>query len=223
MSKQTLKAILALGALAAVLISIILARPAPTPTPGPVPPLACIPPPSPYYASSANVEIALTESIKVLKAQASPNVLDVIPKDARGLEMIGFLSCRAREQGLIGSAQELNEYTELLGRLHSGKAINPFVRHHGKLANLERHLRTTPDDTFSVLLNDPRGILARFDVDELAARDWQSWFKKFCARYSGCIACSPDGDAIKETVSLSATDRMNEIEQEGKKVVACSR
>ena len=211
------------AALAAVVVVVYFAVPRPAPTPVPAPPLACVPPPIPFFASSANVEIALTESIKVLKAQANPNVLDVIPKNARGLEMIGFLSCRAREQGLIKTAQELNEYTELLGRVQTGRVIQPFVRHLGSLALLEKHLRTTPDDKFSLSLSDPKGVLARFDVDELAAQDWQSWFRKFCKHYSGCIACSPDGDAIKEDIKVSATAGMAEIDRDGKMVVACTR
>lgn len=223
MSTRLVKIIVPIVSLVAVVTIIYFAVPKPALTPVAVPPLACVPPPNPFFASAANVEVALTESIKVFKAQASPSVLDVIPKDARGLEMIGFLSCRAREQGLIKSAQELFEYTELLGRLQAGKTIEPFVRHLGSLDLLEKHLRTTPADSFSLLLSDPRGVLVRFDVDELAARDWPSWFRKFCTRYSNCLACSPDGDAIRDKITVSATDSLNEIERDGKRVVACAR
>jgi hypothetical protein len=222
MVARMIKIIVPVVALLTIVVLVYLARPKPASVPAPVPQLACTPPPSPFFASTANVEVALTESIKVLKAQASPSVLDVIPKDARGLEMIGFLTCRAREQGLIKSAPELNEYTELLGRLQSGRPVEPFVRHFGSLASLEKHLRTAPADNFSLLLSDTRGLLPRFEIDELAARDWQSWFKKFCSRYTGCLTCSPEGDALRESVTVSATEALKEVTLNDKKVVACT-
>lgn len=210
-------------AIVGVVAIVYLAMPKPAPTPTPSPPLACVPPANPFFASAANVEIALTQTIKVLKAQALPKVLDVIPASARGLEMIGFLTCRAREQGLITSATELKEYTELLGRIQAGSPIAPYVRHHGELANLEKHLRTTPEDNFSLILNDSKGLLARLEVDELAARDWPSWFRNFCVRYSACAVCSPSVEKITDNITLSATDKLMEVTSGSKPVVSCAR
>ena len=223
MSSHWIKVVVPLAALLAVVVVIYFTVPKPSP---PIPsagqPLTCIQPPGPFFASAANIEVALTESIKVLKAQAVPKVLDVIPQDARTLEMIGFLSCKAREQNLIKSSAELFEYTKLLGDIQAGKSIAPYVRHLGSLANLEKHLRTTPTDNFALLLSDTRGLLNRLDVDELAARDWPSWFGKFCTRYSGCLVCSPEGDAIRDKVTVSAAAKLKEVEFEGKRSVKCT-
>lgn len=218
-----LKLVVPVLAIVGVVVIVYFALPKPAPTPAPSPPLVCVPPPNPFFASAANIEVALTETIKVLKAQALPKVLDVIPVNARGLEMIGFLTCRAKEQGLITSATELKEYTELLGRIQTGNPIQPYVRHHGELANLEKHLRTTPADNFSLTLTDSKGLLARLEVDELAAKDWPSWFRKFCVRYSACAVCSPSGDKITDSITLSATDKLIEVTSASRPVVSCVR
>jgi hypothetical protein len=150
------------------------------------------------------------------------DAVHAIPQHARTLEMIGFLSCLAREQNLIQSKADLIEYTRLLGDFHAGKSISPYVRHLGSLANLEKHLRTTPTDNFTLLLSDTRGLLGRLDIDELSARDWPSWFGKFCEHYRGCLVCNPPGDTIKDRVTVSATENLKEVEFEGKKSVKCA-
>lgn len=222
MSTPYLKIIVPLASLLVVAVVVYLAVPIQAPSPQPQhQPEACIPPPNPFFASSANIEVALTETIKVLKAQAAPRVLDVIPQEARTLEMIGFLTCKAKAQNLIKTAPELLEYTKLLGDIQAGKSLAPRVRHFGSLANLERQLRTTPADNFSLVLSDQTGLLARLSVEELHARDWPSWFKEFCVRYSGCLTCSPEANAISTRVTVTVAGKLEE--QQGGESTRCGK
>lgn len=222
MTNRYIKIAVPLASLAAIALVVHLAIPTQSPNTQPSQlPEACIPPPNPFFASAANIEVALTETIKVLKAQATPKVLDVIPQDARTLEMIGFLTCKAKAQNLIKTAPELLEYTRLLGDIQAGKSLAPRVRHFGSLSNLERHLRTTPADNFNLVLSDQSGRLARLTVDELHATDWPSWFKEFCLRYSGCLACTPKANAISTRVTVTVAGELEE--QKGGEATRCGK
>lgn len=222
MSTRYIKLVVSLATLAVVVVIVYLAVPTPAPRSLPSPSQGCVPLASPFFASAANVEVALTETMKVLKARADPRVLDVIPKEARTLEMIGFLTCKAKEQDLIKTAPELIEYTRLLGDIQAGKPIAPRVRHFGSLANLEKHLRTTPADNFSLVLRDQSGLLQRLDVEELHAKDWTSWFREFCMRYSGCLVCNPEARDISNRVAVSIAGKLEAKQGDNSGPTSCA-
>lgn len=173
------------------------------PSPGPT---DCPRPPSPFFATKPNVEISLTETIKLLKGNAEPTVIDVIPKEARGIEMIAFLACEAKRTGAIKASEEYLEYVKLLGDISAGKLIQKYVRHDGRIGDLVKHFNKSAGD-FTLVVDGNDSQLADLRTPVIAAETWPLWFQKFCSQYVNCIKCSPSSN-IGKTISLSLTGNL---------------
>ena len=181
----------------------------------------CGSPPGPFYGSAVNVDIALKKTLAVFKGSAEPKVIDVIPSEARTLEMIGYLSCKAQKSGLISTNEELREYTALLGDIARGNPIKHYVRHFGTLLSLQNHLRKSQEVNFSLVLDSSTPSLQEFWVDEISAKTWPIWFQKMCSQYSTCLECEPSGKNIKTQLSIRGTSNLKEIKIEGATYFGC--
>jgi len=182
----------------------------------------CGHPPGPFYGNSVNVDLALKNTFAVLRGNADPKVIDVIPPEARTLEMIGYLSCKAQKSGLISTNEELREYAALLGDIARGNPIHRYVRHFGTLFSLQNHLRKSSEVSFSLVLDPSTPGLQKFWVDEITAKTWPSWFQKMCSQYAACLECEPAGENIKTQITIRATSDLREINIDGASYLTCS-
>jgi len=182
----------------------------------------CGRPPGPFYGSAANVDVALKKTLAVFRGEAEPKVIDVIPPDARTLEMIGYLSCKAQKAGLISTNEELRNYTALLGDIARGNPIKPHVRHFGTLLSLQNHLSKSSEADFTLVLDPATPSLKDFWVEEIRAKTWPRWFQKMCSRYSSCIECEPTAQDIETKVIIRGTSRLREVKIDGVSYIGCS-
>jgi hypothetical protein len=178
-------------------------------------------PPGPFYGNSVNVDLALKNTFAVFRGNADPKVIDVIPPEARTLEMIGYLSCKAQKSGLISTNEELREYTALLGNIARGNPIHRYVRHFGTLLSLQNHLRKSPEVNFSLVLDPSTPGLQKFWIDEITAKTWPRWFQKMCSQYAACLECEPAGENIKTQVIIRTTSDLREINIDGVIYLTC--
>ena len=181
----------------------------------------CIRPPDPFYKIDGNVKLALDNTISLLEARAGLDVVDVIPPSARTLEMIGFLSCVARQDGLIKDDDKLIEYTRLLGDIASGNVKQSYVSHKGTLSALQSHLDKSQEANFSLNLDAATPNLKQFWVEGIAAKTWQLWFQKMCSKYAACLECEPNGESIKTQITIRGTSKLREVNYEGETFWGC--
>jgi hypothetical protein len=181
----------------------------------------CGHPPGPFYGNSVNVDLALKNTFAVFRGNADPKVIDVIPPEARTLEMIGYLSCKAQKSGLISTNEELQEYTALLGDIARGNPVHRYVRHFGTLLSLQNHLRKSPEVSFSLVLDPSTPGLQKFWVNEITAKTWPRWFQKMCSQYAACLECEPAGENIKTQITIRTNSDLREINIDGVIYLTC--
>lgn len=163
-------------------------QPVPTPEPG----VACPSPPSPVQGNEAKIDLALTETIAVFRGEANPKVMDVFPKEARNLQMIEHLTCKAAQRGLISNTEELLAYTERLESIILGKTLPKTVQHEGTLGALKLFLPESKETDLILTFAPGSEDLARFEIGTISAPTWRKLMDKMCAYYAKRFSCSWD-------------------------------
>jgi hypothetical protein len=149
----------------------------------------CRAPADPFFGTEGQIELALNRSIGVFKFEAEPRMLDAIPKEARTLEMVGFLTCMAKQQGLIKSSEDFEDYKEFLRSFSQGERLPTARIEDQQLGQFRRDLQQLPSVDFALHLEPPDELEAFQVAGDFKARSFRALIQKICANYK-CLECS---------------------------------
>ena len=173
-----------------------------------------------YYAADQKLELALRKTVAVFKGESSVKVLDAFPPEARNVHMVGYMACKAGEQGLLKDADDLIRYTESLKGFFQKGDFTSSIRHFGPLKALAKFVRKDPGLSLTLhVMPEVQNVY----IDETLGADFRGLMRKNCDAQA-CLACREtehDGTLTAVTVSLTTGDVLVERSVDGAMYKAC--
>ena len=201
----------------------------------------CGEPPQAIVTSNINIDAALAGSVAAIKGDFNSRVIALIPKSVRTAEAVNYLTCLAKDRGLIKSPDEIRKHKELLGflmtnpdsteyvefiKLQRGKIDDPVpFKQEGLFKSIRLHFeKRVPREVFELIIPQPPSEqLDRFWTGEINESSWPNFFSKLCSRHKTCLKCDPPPGEITTKVEVRIVGKLVEdTTREGVRIYKCA-
>jgi hypothetical protein len=201
----------------------------------------CGEPPIAIVASKINIDAALRASVANIKGSHSVEVTELIPEKARTAEVVNYLTCKAKEEGLVTTQEEIQKHKELLGFLTTNPTASEYtdflakqrsektdptpIKHENLFKSIRIHFeKHVPRAVFDLVIPQPPSEqLDRFWVGEINEKTWADFFAKLCRMHAACLECTPSPDEITTNVRIRISGPLREdVTAQGTKIYKCA-